>query len=74
MPLVKAVRDAGVAAEIYPTAAKMKKQLGYADSKGIKYVAIVGSDEMEQKKVTLKNMETGEQEMLTISDVIERIK
>ncbi|MBO6005254.1 MAG: histidine--tRNA ligase, partial [Paludibacteraceae bacterium] len=74
MPLVKAVRDAGVAAEIYPTAAKMKKQLGYADSKGIKYVAIVGSDEMEQKKVTLNNMETGEQEMLTISDVIERIK
>ena len=74
MPLVKEVRNAGIPAEIYPTPSKMKKQLGYADSKNIKYVAIVGSDEMEQKKVTLKNMETGEQEMLAVSDVIERIK
>lgn len=74
MPLVKEVRNAGIPAEIYPTPAKMKKQLGYADSKNIKYVAIVGSDEMEQKKVTLKNMETGEQEMLAISEVVERIK
>ena len=74
MPLVKEVRNAGIPAEIYPTPAKMKKQLGYADSKNIKYVAIVGSDEMEQQKVTLKNMETGEQEMLAVSDVIERIK
>lgn len=74
MPLVKEVRNAGIPAEIYPTPAKMKKQLGYADSKNIKYVAIVGSDEMEHKKVTLKNMETGEQEMLAISEVIERIK
>ena len=74
MPLVKEVRNAGIPAEIYPTPAKMKKQLGYADSKNIKYVAIVGSDEMEQKKVTLKNMETGEQEMLAVSYVIERIK
>ncbi|MBQ7748573.1 MAG: histidine--tRNA ligase [Paludibacteraceae bacterium] len=74
MPFVKEVRNAGIPAEIYPTPAKMKKQLGYADSKNIKYVAIVGSDEMEQKKVTLKNMETGEQEMLAVSDVIERIK
>ena len=74
MPLVREVRNAGIPAEIYPTPAKMKKQLGYADSKNIKYVAIVGSDEMEQKKVTLKNMETGEQEMLAVSDVIERIK
>ncbi|MBR0497522.1 MAG: histidine--tRNA ligase [Paludibacteraceae bacterium] len=74
MPFVKEVRNAGIPAEIYPTPAKMKKQLGYADSKNIKYVAIVGSDEMEQKKVTLKNMETGEQEMLAVSEVIERIK
>lgn len=74
MPLVKEVRNAGIPAEIYPTPAKMKKQLGYADSKNIKHVAIVGSDEMEQKKVTLKNMETGEQEMLAVSEVIERIK
>jgi len=74
MPLVKEVRNAGIPAEVYPTPAKMKKQLGYADSKNIKYVAIVGSDEMEQKKVTLKNMETGEQEMLAVSEVIERIK
>lgn len=74
MPLVKEVRNAGIPAEIYPTPSKMKKQLGYADSKNIKYVAIVGSDEMEQKKVTLKNMENGEQEMLAVSEVIERIK
>ena len=74
MPLVKEVRNAGIPAEIYPTPAKMKKQLGYADSKNIKYVAIVGSNEMEQKKVTLKNMETGEQEMLAVSDAVERIK
>ena len=50
-----------------------KKQLGYADSKNIKYVAIVGSDEMEQKKVTLKNMETGEQKLVTAQELIEEV-
>lgn len=74
MPLIKKVREAGVAAEIYPTAAKMKKQLGYADAKGIRYVAIIGGDEMAEGMVMLKNMETGVQEKLSIEGAIIRIR
>ena len=51
----------GVAAEIYPDAAKMKKQMGYADALKIPYVAIIGDSELAENKVTVKNMATGEQ-------------
>ncbi len=71
LPWLKALRERGVAAEIYPEAVKMKKQLSYADSKGIPFVAIVGDDEMLANKVMLKNMQTGEQQVVSSSELIE---
>ena len=68
------LRSAGIRAELYPEAAKMKKQMGYADSKGIAYVALVGETEMAEGKINLKNMHTGEQVLLTPEEVIAHIK
>ncbi|PCI97283.1 MAG: histidine--tRNA ligase [Flavobacteriales bacterium] len=70
LPLLFKLRDAGINSEIYPTAAKMKKQMTFANNKGIKYVVLVGSNEMESGKLTVKNMENGEQENLTINELI----
>ena len=69
-PLVRQVRRAGIAAEIYPEIAKMKKQMTYADNNQIPYVAIVGDSEIEVGKVMLKNMVSGEQQLLTVEEVI----
>jgi histidyl-tRNA synthetase len=74
LPLLFQLRDAGVNAEIYPDAAKMKKQMTFANNKDIKYVVLVGSDEMESGKLTVKNMITGEQESLTIKELITLFK
>ena len=73
-PLVREVRRAGIAAEIYPELAKMKKQMTYADNNQIPYVAIVGDSEMEAGKVMLKNMGSGEQQLLSVEEVIALIK
>ena len=59
---------------IYPEAAKMKKQMGYADSKKIPYVALVGENEIAAGKITVKNMTTGEQQMLTVSELADFLK
>lgn len=61
MKLLKMLRSNGIACEIYPDSVKMKKQMTYADSIKVKYVAIIGEEELAEKKVTLKNMSTGEQ-------------
>ncbi|MBL4669936.1 MAG: ATP phosphoribosyltransferase regulatory subunit, partial [Flavobacteriales bacterium] len=74
LPLLFQLRDAEINAEIYPSAAKMKKQMNFANNKGIKYVVLVGSNEIESGKLTVKNMETGEQESLTIDELINMIK
>lgn len=71
---VKALRQAGVAAELYPDAAKMKKQMSYANDLAIPYVAILGESELAEGKITLKDMAEGEQEQLTIEEIIERMK
>ena len=73
-PLVREVRRAGIAAEIYPEIAKMKKQMTYADNNQIPYVAIVGDSEIEAGKVMLKNMASGEQKLLAVSEVIDSLK
>jgi len=65
LPILSRVRAAGIRAEIYPDAAKMKKQMSYANAKQIPFVAIVGESEMAQGRLTLKNMETGQQQLLT---------
>ena len=74
MPLLFQLRDADINAEIYPSAAKMKKQMNFANNKSIKYVVLVGSNEMESDKLTVKNMESGEQESLTIDELISKLK
>ena len=69
----KELRAAGIAVEVYPEPTKMKKQMGYADAKGIPFVAIVGGDEMAQNKVMLKNMTTGEQKLVEFDELIKSI-
>ena len=61
LPLVKKVRDEGIAAEIYPSAEKMKKQLKYANDKKIPFVVVIGDNEMKSGKLAFKDMESGEQ-------------
>ena len=69
----KELRKAGIAVEVYPEPTKMKKQMGYADAKGIPFVAIVGGDEMAQNKVMLKDMTTGEQKLVEFDELIKSI-
>ncbi len=73
LPLLKQVRDAGIAAELYPDAAKIKKQMGYADAKSIPFVAIVGENERKENVVMLKNMKTGTQEKITVDALIAQL-
>lgn len=74
LPILRRIRRAGIAAEIYPEPQKMKKQLTYANNNHIPYVAIIGADEMAKNCVTLKNMLSGEQLLLTPDELVERIK
>ena len=73
LPYLNMVRTHGIRAEIYPDAAKMKKQMSYANAKQIPYVVLAGENEMNEKKLTLKNMDTGEQQMLTIDELINKV-
>ena len=73
LPIVSKVRGQGIRAEIFPDAAKMKKQMSYANAKQIPFVALAGENEMKEGKITLKNMETGEQQMLTPEELISQI-
>lgn len=74
LPILAKVRESGIQAEIYPDSAKMKKQMSYANSKAIPFVALVGETEMNEGKITLKDMATGEQTLITIEELIEKIK
>ena len=67
----KVLREKGVSVEVYPEPTKMKKQMSYADSKKIPFVAIVGSDEMAAGKVMLKNMLSGEQQLVTLDELVQ---
>ena len=70
MKMLKQMREAGIRGEIYPDCSKMKKQMGRADALSIPFVAIVGETEMAEGKLTLKNMATGEQQLLTPAEAI----
>lgn len=74
LPIISEIRKNGVRAEFYPDTAKMKKQMGYANSKSIPYVVLVGENEMNEGKVTLKNMTTGEQQLVSPQEAINLIK
>jgi histidyl-tRNA synthetase len=69
--IMRSLRDAGIATEIYPESAKMKKQMEYANRRMIPYVVIIGSDELAECKATVKNMRTGEQQTIGFDAVAE---
>ena len=74
MTAVAKAREAGIRTEIYPDSAKMKKQMSYANAKQIPFVAMAGENEMAEGKLNLKNMITGEQQLVTIEELIASIK
>lgn len=74
LPVVAKARQNGIRTEMFPDAAKMKKQMAYANANAIPYVALAGDDEIQKGVVTLKNMETGEQEQVTPEQLIEIVK
>ncbi|MBR3827362.1 MAG: histidine--tRNA ligase [Alistipes sp.] len=71
MRIIAKLRDKGVAAEIYPEAAKMKKQMEYANRRGIPHVVIIGSEELAECIATIKDMRTGEQSRRSFDEVVE---
>ena len=73
LPLLAKVRKAGINAEIYPDATKIKKQMAYANSKSVAYVAMAGENEIAKNQISLKNMLTGEQTTVELEDLIENI-
>ena len=72
--LAVATRRAGIPTEVYPDAVKMKKQMSYANTLQVPFVALVGASEMEAQRISLKDMTTGEQTSLTLEEVIEKVK
>jgi histidyl-tRNA synthetase len=74
LPLVKDIRKNGISCEIYPSKSKMQKQMKYANDIQVKYVAIVGENEIENEIIQLKNMETGEQEEVSVEELIMKIR
>jgi len=72
--LLKQLRANGIDCELYPVSAKMRKQMKYANEKGFTYVALVGSKEMEENIISLKEMKTGEQADTTIGALIEKLR
>ena len=73
LPIINKVRVNGIRAEIYPDATKMKKQMSYANAKQIPFVVLAGESEMAAQKVTLKNMETGEQQMVSPDELVAKL-
>ncbi len=73
LPIINKVRANGIRAEIYPDSAKMKKQMSYANAKQIPFVVLAGESEMEAGKVTLKNMETGEQVLVSPDELVSKL-
>lgn len=70
LKVIKLLRKAGISAELYPETAKMKKQIGYADTMNIPFVGIIGESEIADNKVTLKNLTSGEQQSLSVEELI----
>ena len=70
LPILSGLRKSGISAEIYPEAAKLKKQFSYADDNHIPFVAIAGENEIGEGKITLKNMATGEQQLIPVTQLL----
>lgn len=73
LPVVAKAREAGIRTEMFPDAVKMKKQMSYANAKQIPFVALAGENEINEGKFTLKNMETGEQTLVTVNELVAQI-
>jgi histidyl-tRNA synthetase len=73
LPILSSLRESGIPAEIFPEAAKLKKQLDYANRKKIPYTILVGENEMKEGMLTLKDMQTGEQKLMTLEQVKEKM-
>ena len=74
LPIIQQIRNYGISAELYPDAVKMKKQMSYANVNHIPFVAMAGDNEIAESKITLKDMRTGEQTLLTVEELVEKIK
>jgi len=74
LPALAQVRQAGISAEMYPDAVKMKKQMSYANAKGIPFVVMAGETEMKEGVMALKNMVTGEQRMVKVNELVDALK
>ena len=74
LPTLDRIRKAGINAELFPDTAKMKKQLNWANSKGIPYIIMAGSDEIKDGKFMLKDMNSGEQQLMSEQELIEKLK
>ena len=74
LSLMAQLRDAGIRTELYPDAVKLGKQISYASSRNIPFVALVGDNEIREGKVTLKRLSDGEQQSYTLTDLIEYLK
>ena len=73
LPLLKQLRAIGISAELYPTSAKMKKQMTYANNKGVQFVIMAGEDEIKSGILSIKNMQSGEQSNLSIDNLIKQL-
>ena len=73
LPIINKVRANGIRAELFPDAAKMKKQMSYANAKQIPFVALAGENEMKEGKITLKNMESGQQTLVSPDELIQAL-
>lgn len=74
LPVLRRCREAGIRTEIYPDSVKMKKQMAYANAKQVLFVVLAGEEEIAQGKLTLKNMATGEQTLVTPEELVEAVK
>ncbi len=72
--IIQKLREAGIKSELYPKAAKMKKQMNFANSNNIPYVILIGDEEIKNRQLTLKNMESGEQKRISIEHAIRELK
>ena len=68
------LRVSGIKCELFPDQVKLKKQMSYANKRGVKYTALVGEEELKSKKITLRNMMDGSQESISLKDLINRLK
>ena len=74
LKVIKQLRSHGISSEIYPETSKMKKQMAYANAKSVPFVAMIGESELQEGKITLKDMATGEQDTLDTTALIDHLK